>query len=1706
MVYWLVRARKQDFSRFYRLYGLRQIMTERSTSGHSLLRTLASYGTSAGRDALAYVKLERIIRQCKREGISSSLNFFPDGDAHMKTIRLAWVISAVGLCGGLPYLLSVEARQQVPALPQLGGQPDQESSYVERVKLASDPKARRNLREAQRLIDAKDWSQAIRLLQILLDAKEDFFLEVTEGEAKGRRVSIRSEATRLLSTLPREGKQFYEQQFGAQAMALLRQGKLANDPQVYAEVALRYLHTDAGSEAAALLGSYHLDQGQYIVAALCYERLMDRENGVQRMTPLQLYKASLGFERAGDVKNRQRAWDAFQAKVDQAGEQPLPPALRRLTAAELQSGLASTSDGRLAQARDEWVMFMGSPDRAARGNGGVPFLDAHSFVLDLNKPLVSTLYYHPTRTLIETAVKKQQSLNRPVLPGFHPLAVGSDLIYRSYWGIHAYDLKNRVLRWEHPFKVSLHALHKPGNEVDRGNQFPAWRETYLQQGPWLFFDNSLQGTLSTDQTLVYAVEDLAVPPLQIDGRFGGMPRSGASADTLAAWYQHNKLVAFEINTGRVAWEIGTTNLENNPFADTFFLGPPLPLGGKLYVLAETNREIRLLCLESRPAWLPELNREGHKVELIWAQPLCLVDQPLQQDVRRRTQAAHLSYSDGLLICPTNAGMVLAVDLLTRTLVWAHPYQVDNSLADRMNELPQAAFRGRARFGGGMMDQINLGSLNDTVWSSAAPVLQKGFAVFTAYDAEAVHCLRLRDGTHVWKHPRDDAKEGRFLYLAGVFDGKVLLVGPKSCRALNLEDGKLVWTIPTGMPSGRGVASGNTYYLPLRTGEVWSLDLTKGEVIGKSKSRKDVPGNLVFHDGDVFSQGVMQLTCYPQLEVAEKKITARLQTNPSDPVGLAERGKIRLYRGNVVEAVADLRIALAQPALQASLREDAQERLYEALCELLDRDFTRHEAELPALEKLLPLAVNPTDDADLKAAHETAQLERQVNLYRLIARGRASQGRLVEALAAYRAVADLKPLMIHSPEDSSLEIRPLDWAQGKVEHILVEGPVAHRRALLQAIDQQWSVARADGSLDALRRFANFFHPLCPQGRDAQLLTAQKLLTQAKLKGTGAEFEALVRLHTLERDPDTRRAAQAIETLARLNTRLGALETAAFHYRQLARKYPQVIVRDGKTGEELYLELATDKRFLPYLDSPKRLQSGAAGVLYEGKLEALPPSRGVPQVLWADIPEEGFPFRFGIDMSRKEAVLFDTYTGKERDRFRLLQQESLLEYGGDPANPMSAPSVSLMAGQVLLFSWGRHVYAYDPFIKRGLLWTYDLLNNITEDHPGYQTNRNPQQMIQVNGQVRLTRAAGVEEAIGMMGVVGQQGVCMPVREKGLVMVDSLTGKERWVREGIPASAELFSDGSHIYLNIPSADGAPARSLALCGRDGTDAAAPAFVTQYQKRKEVFGRYLLVEEKDAGGSTSLRLYDVRTGKDTWKETFPAKTILLNSQVRQMVGALDQEGHLRVIELPSGRVVLQGELPAASIKDVREVHLLRDSDAWYLACNRQPGEELAQQPAGGPGAPMRQVAPGQTLVRPACPTLPNLFVEGTLAAFDRNTGRLLWLTELPKQCLVIDQFSDCPLFIAASTQSTRPRLAANNARNPNRISRFQPNTSNFLALDKRSGRVIYEQTRASSHSFQSMHVDPRQGLIELHSFSGNNPWKLSFRVKQSGAADRGEH
>ncbi len=1588
----------------------------------------------------------------------------------MRNARLSVVLIAVlvvvGLHGqGTPLAVAQQVKPapapppppagvQLPGLFRQQKPADENPEFTDRVKLPIDRQAERKIVYAKKLVKDEEWAEAVRLLQATLDSKEDVFLK----DERGRWVSVRAEANRILATMPREGRQFYEVQYGGQAQADLKKGREANDPQVYADVALRYLYTEAGAQATALLATYHLDQGRYVVAALCYERLLEREGFLDKMTPVELFKAALAFERAGDEKNRDRVWAVLARKL---GNEPMKLGQQKLELARLRTLMARDLDA-ATHGRFDWPMFLGAPDRTAQRQGDAPFL--------VHRYHINTARQKQTEFLIQQAIRARTSKGNYVLAGFHPIAAGDKLVFRSHWGVHAVNVKTGKnadssydVEWEAASQVGIDALHAKA-DLDSTAQMRGWINLYLTNAPSLLYDNSIIGTLATDHQRVYWVDDLAVPPhpsFAWQRQFNGGMNLGPQ---LTPWLHHNQLIAEDLVTGKRRWKIGTTE-SGDDFANMFFLGPPLPLGDKLYVLVEANQDIRLLCLDPRVLDKQEETPQVvHKNAIVWSQALCTVDKRMLDEAVRRTQAAALAYGDGVLVCPTNAGVILGVDLLTRSLVWAQSYQ-----ETKETDAPPVAMA-PVRVRGGMHPQnmpINLSS-----WAPSAPIIRDGKVVFTAPDGQSVHCLNLRDGSLLWKEP-----QANDLYLAGVYHGKVLLVGKETCRALNLKDGSLAWKVETGMPSGRGVANETSYFLPLAKGEVWTIDLQKGRVLAKSPSpRGETPGNLIIHDGDVLSQTALAIVAYPQLAVKEREITARLQKDARDPRGLADRGELRLHRGDHARAVEDLHAALAGDP-PADVRAKARGKLYEALGELLDQNFAANEKFLKEFEELTVIPTPAGESDELKARRLEEQRQRRANFLRLVAKGRESQGRIKESFEAYMEFAGLGGKdLITLPDEPSTRVRPDVWAKSRVADLLQRSKPEQKQALNDAIGESWkqaeTVAQA-GDLEPLRRFVDLFGSICEPGRQAQLQLAEKLIA-------GERFtEAELQLVDVWRHAEVTLAARAVELLARLMTRQGLLEDAGYYYRVLQRQYAKIVVRDGKTGEDLYQEAATDKRLLPYLEESKQTwNSGSHRFQVDVKAFGNFP---YTQVIALDAEGEVLPFferhRLVIHQSFRQAKLIDKVTGEEKYAF-------VLQQGLAPVNTGSRTGWTYRtAGHVLVFAWGHHVYGFDP-VQQKELWKFNLLGNFDPTAAAATQGVQLQLVPAANGGLELLDATGFREPIGSLGTVSADVVTFFVKDEGLVAIDPLTGRTLWTRSDLPGGTRAFGDHQYLYLLQPGRDGGPGRTVALRALDGVPVQTADFGPLFQRRLQVHGRKLLVRDVDVG-DTILRLYDVQTGKDVWSRNFGQQALTLNSLETGLTGAIDANGKGVILRSTTGEEVLRFNVDKAHVNPPGgqpEVHALLDGGSAYLFFNLPVD-------ANQPQANRRTVYAQNAQLR-------GVPINGPIYAFDRHGGQLRWRKDAPPQVLLLDQFDESPLLVLASLQTQWVQMQPQ-APNP---APFNKSFAVMLILDKRDGSEVHKDELPNRTTFHTLRVDPRAGTIELIGFN----YMARFTLTYDGAKGSG--
>jgi hypothetical protein len=168
---------------------------------------------------------------------------------------------------------------------------------VDGVFLPVDRETALKLERARAMLAKGQVADAVVELDRILDRREDFFFKPDPNQTVHR--SLKAEAQRLLGSLDTDQRRIYELQFGAKARQLVDEAARSGNLEPLAESVRRYLHTDAGYEAAILLARRYSDHNQPLAAALVLSRLKDAPAAREKYEPqLSLMLAGLWL-RAG---------------------------------------------------------------------------------------------------------------------------------------------------------------------------------------------------------------------------------------------------------------------------------------------------------------------------------------------------------------------------------------------------------------------------------------------------------------------------------------------------------------------------------------------------------------------------------------------------------------------------------------------------------------------------------------------------------------------------------------------------------------------------------------------------------------------------------------------------------------------------------------------------------------------------------------------------------------------------------------------------------------------------------------------------------------------------------------------------------------------------------------------------------------------------------------------------------------------------------------------------------------------------------------------------------------------------------------------------------------------------------------------------------------------------------------------------------------
>jgi len=1562
---------------------------------------------------------------------------------------------AVALATQKPAPAAAQVRVVVPGAAQAR----MDGELPENVFLPAERTVLQRLSRARELLEQGRHGEAVRYLGAILDGPEDFFFQLSKDAPVHR--SLKGEARRLIGRMPPKGRELYELQYGARARQMLAEAISAGDRNRLADASRQFFHTRAGYEATLLLGLDHLDHGRPLAAALTLQGLRQSIPSADPFEPTLSLAAATSWLQAGSPDKARAALATLKQQGDgravTIGGRQVPWFTKD---AEATAWLVEQVGPQHAAGEDHterWAMFRGSPSRNAASSGGGPLLNVRWRVPIADGRLEEQHLQRLQRGYLERGMA--------ALPGLHPLVVDDVVLIRTMRELLAVDFRSGKRLWldgpdviEGPWETVTIRNNANANPLAGGAPRPG---TGLEFRVW---DDAAYGTLSSDGRLVFSIEGLD------EGIIGtatsaalGINRMSSRATPTKAF---NRLSARDIHTGRLKWHLGGPADEFAlPQAETFFLGPPLPLTGQLYVLAEVKGEIRLLALDAQSG------------NLLWSQQLAVAQRSVLSDRGRRLAGASPSYSDGILVCPTSAGAVVAVELATRSLLWGFRYKRPN-VNNRYS--PMLAVQ-MARYPVAQQPQR---------WRDATACIAEGRVLVSPVEWDTLHCLSLIDGEHLWEYRRQDD-----LYVACVHRGNVVLAGRRGVRALSLHEteqqtetvqaleivggtGRTVqreikvvrpkpaWggrtvALPEGsMPSGRGFRSGDRYFLPLSSAQVMAIDLVAGKAVSTSKSRKgNVPGNLVCYKGKIISQSFDGVENFYQLDAARREADRRLAQDGDDPEGLSLQAEILLEEGEPAEAIALLRRAYdvekrLETPVGAGRRLRTRELLRDALLRGLQTNFAAYRDRAEEIEQLI-------DDSGQRAKY-----------LRLMASGLRQQRQWQAALDHYLKLIDL--------DGQRRQIEPISSARSVRSDRLIRAEVATLRseaddeaaaAIDRVVEARMQTALQEPNLLPLQRFLDYFgdHPAADKVR-------RELFR--RLKNADQLLQAELLLWPQQRSPDPEVAGPATAELAEMLHQAKRPEDAAVCYRRLGREFSDVVCLGGKTGKELFEALPDDGPVKQALNDRADWPSGKVEVTIStaSSTGTFRTGFGRQALLYHGSRRPFFSDTTLYFDQSTNMVLGDDALGKTR------WKTSLVKPGARSSLPFRPRQVQAQ-GHLLLLSVGYGVLAIDTLGPSDTgqpeeRWSQDLtdlsfelagLGQLPAQLAAHPWAWQHLQWAQSYGSINPS----------VPGPITSRYVCLQ-RYRDLVVTDPLNGELLWIRRDVPAGSRLFGDDRFIFAAPPSAamvggvdlppsadghealvfratDGKllgtrpvpPVNPAGAVPSTGTIPDAPA--TDGPTWIGTLGRQILVW-RPQDDRCVLELFDPWQQRQVWPPrefAGDAKYCLVGDEA---IGVFAPEGRFLLLSLPDGQTIAQAELEPET--DLSEIFVFASGDQYVL---------VTHSPQGQPTTSSQQMTPALrgTTSKP--------IYHGRVYSFGPD-GKVLWPkpAEIQNQHLLLNQPGRLPVLTFACR--LRYRTASGS---------LQYGVST-LFLDKRTGRTVYAKNFEQMTTVFELAGDPESKTVEL--------------------------
>ena len=1452
-----------------------------------------------------------------------------------------------------------------------------------------DLKVEQVMRAAETAIQRNEWKTGQDLLQRLLDLPEDSLYR----RGNGRWQSVRQMANEMLGKAPRQVLEDYRTQYAGLAQQLLTEARRSGRTADYVSVATRFLHTPAGYEAANYLGSLHLDRGEFGLAAAWFDDIAKSSAPFSADGPWRM-KAALASRQAGNTAGSQKLLDSF-------GEPPRQVSLG-MGNVEPSTWLGGTTAAFPNRSRvlADWTQLYGSAARLGTATGSEPLLSPL-----WSLPLTSS---HTVRRKLTWIMQDLLDQGRVPLLAAAPLVAGGRMVYRDLRGVRAVDIETGKTIWESIEGVSPERIlgGLPGQFSDGRD---AWRMRMQAQNDFneyqgqsaeyhplasLLFRDGIYGVISSDGQQVFVIEDHGILSRNQPGQQWGWDGNGEQHDPYGVPWRTNRLVSYDLKSGRPRWSLGGIEAQESfdlPLAGSYFYGTPTVDGEELLVVAGKGDDVRLWCLD-RATGTPR-----------WSQLIAYTDTKIDQDIGRRWFTAQVATDGGVIVCPTTVGWLVAVDRLRQSVLWAHRYLPPSESNERESSLQ-------------FVPQRELSAQ----WAPSAPVISGRTVVYTPPEEPTIVALNLLDGRRLW----DKAKE-EWLYLAGVFDDKVVLVGTSQVGAFHLTTGKSAWSKSLeSHPSGRGQAVDDQYYLPLSNGELQILDLKDGTMAAHGFVPRSHPplGNLAMHRGKLVALGPQGPVGFGQRDAVLAEIQRRKLQDPHDPWALLREAEVHLLNRDYVSAL---------PLLTASqgegLSKDEQQRrhseLIDCLAAVIRQNPQAHHQELQELGTL-------AETANEKRLH----LELKADLL-------VTQSRYLEAFDILWSMKESGDPDVTIPrgDDPQVQLSATVWLSGRLMELWLAASETDRDnvdAHIAAI-----VAGAKDADTATRRHVASilgFHPSAVPLRESLI---EDLASAGEFGG--AQMELL----KLASSTDRIVAGRATLRLARLMEQFQMPADAGYYYKALQTQFADVVVANESTGAQLVQQLQSDGKIVSETKPSVPAWDERPLELMQGTIQYMPPAQEIS--LYSRLP---FFESLDVEVRPQEQRLGLEFVENG-------QYSWLAPLRSSPRNQGDGYAATEFLGHEIVLINRDVLHVMSP-VEKKLMWS-TYLDAAGEGGPFWRHASRPPYLAMLQARNFDQQSTMLQQAAhtGRLAVVQPGYLCVYGR-RSISILDPRTGEFLWSKEGIPQYSQVVGNRDMVCVIPPN----QAKAEAYRASDGKlltiDRLGPLLASTLQLREDSLllleqgspSRYSLLNLfTPAVGKTVLRLYQPLANKNHWQAEFPANSLVSTVDANTVL-VVPADGKAVRVDIATGERLPLEAIPLSELKSRRsDLYALADDDHIYLMANVLDNSGFHHY--------------GESL--------PSVRANGVCYAWNRSDGKLAWQQEVKNQNLVIDRFRTMPimLFVARSWQQ-RGNMSFG--------------TLSIQAIHKKTGKVLHNTPSMPSmySGFHSLEVNRSEPSVELRSYN----------------------